>query len=570
MQHGERAGHHPHKHLAHLLRGLLVVARQANLRDLDEPVAELIPQEVIQLLRGDTEFKFLQILVDFLRHTVEGGHNPLVLRRQAGGKLIFDLFALNVHEDKAGSVPQLIGKVAAGLHALGREAGIVSGADARHQREAQSVRAILGDDLQRIDAVAEGFAHLAALRVAHQSMEEHGLEGNLLHVLQTGEDHARHPEENDIVAGDESVRRIEIFQLLCLFRPAEGRERPKRRAEPGVQRILVLMQIGAAALRAGMRRFAGDNHLAAVRAVPRRDPVAPPQLTGNAPVFDIFHPVIIRLVHTLRNKLDLSVAHAVHRGLRQRLHLDEPLLGHARFDHRTAAVAGADIVLDVLNANEEALLLQIADDRLSGFQTAHAAVLAAILVDAAVLVHHVDDFKVVAQTDLEVVRVVGGGDLHDASSEILLHIGIGHDRNLTANQRQDQRFADDILITLVLRVHRDGGIAQHRLGTGRRQLQIAGAVLEGIAQVPEMTRLLLKFHLRVRNGGLAVRAPVDDALAAIDQALLIQTDKDLAHGLRAALVEREALPLPIAGGAELFQLLHDASAVLALPVPGAL
>ena len=84
-----------------------------------------------------------------------------------------------------------------------------------------------------------------------------------------------------------------------------------------------------------------------------------------------------------------------------------------------------------------------------------------------------------------------------------------------------------------------------------------------------MAVLFLIFHLGVGNGGLAVGAPVDDALAAVNQALFIQADKHLAHRLGAALVQSEAFAVPVAGGAELFQLLNNAAAVFLLPLPGA-
>ena len=42
--------------------------------------------------------------------------------------------------------------------------------------EAQRVRAVLVDDLQRIDAVAQRLAHLAPLRVAHKAVDQHGVE----------------------------------------------------------------------------------------------------------------------------------------------------------------------------------------------------------------------------------------------------------------------------------------------------------------------------------------------------------------------------------------------------------
>ena len=65
-------------------------------------------------------------------------------------------------------------------------------------------------------------------------------------------------------------------------------------------------------------------------------------------------------------------------------------------------------------------------------------------------------------------------------------------------------------------------------------------------------------------------APVDHAVAAVDQALVIQADEHFLHGVGAALVHGEALTLPIAGAAQFLQLADDAVAVGVLPIPGAL
>ena len=401
-------------------------------------------------------------------------------------------------------------------------------------------------------------------------MEQNGVERNLAGVLQSREDHAGNPEEDDVVAGNQGVSRVEIFQLRGLVRPAQGRERPQRRAEPGVQRVLILVQVGAAALRAGGGRFLGDNHLAAVVAVVGRDAVAPPELTGDAPVLDVLHPVVVGLVHPLGDQLDFAVADNVDGRLCQRLHLDKPLLGDHRLDGGAAAVAGADIVGVLLDLDEIPLLLQVFDDGLSGLIAVHAGILAAGLGHGGVVVHHLDDRQVVAAADLIVVRVVRRGDLDDAGAELHVDIVVADNRNLAANQRQDDRLADQILVTLVLGVDRNSGIAEHRLRAGGGQNDLSAAVAERVAQVPEVARLLLILNLGVRDGGHAVRAPVDDAFALIDEALVVEVDKDLLDRLGAALIEGEALAVPVAGGAQLFELLDDAAAVLALPLPGAL
>ena len=85
--------------------------------------------------------------------------------------------------------------------------------------------------------------------------------------------------------------------------------------------------------------------------------------------------------------------------------------------------------------------------------------------------------------------------------------------------------------------------------------------------MPEMASLIFVLYFCIRNGGQAFRAPVDDALATVDQSLLIVLDENFLDSLAASLVHGEALSRPVAGGAKLFQLLDDSAAVLLFPCP---
>src|SRR5205085_2829668 len=107
-----------------------------------------------------------------------------------------------------------------------------------------------------------------------------------------GHDHPRHPEEEDLPGRGQEAARVEGPQLGRVGAPAAGREGPDRRAEPGVEDVLLLAQLaaaGAATLRLGL----GDDRLVAGVAVPDGDPVPPPELAGDAPGPDLLHPVAV-------------------------------------------------------------------------------------------------------------------------------------------------------------------------------------------------------------------------------------------------------------------------------------
>jgi len=79
--------------------------------------------------------------------------------------------------------------------------------------------------------------------------------------------------------------------------------------------------------------------------------------------------------------------------------------------------------------------------------------------------------------------------------------------------------------------------------------------------------LVLVLGLVVRDGGGAVGAPVDDALATVDQAVVVPVAEDLAHGLGVVLVHGEALVVEVDGAAHTLDLLDDDAAVLVGPIP---
>ena len=295
--------------------------------------------------------------------------------------------------------------------------------------------------------------------------------------------------------------------------------------------------------------------------------MAPPQLAGDAPVTDVLHPVHIGLAEAVGNETGLPFLNHPDGFFCQGLHLHEPLGGDDGLHVLMAAVAGANIVGVILHLDQVTACFQIGDDLRPRFVTVQALVLAAQLVDLAVVVQNPDDFQIVAQAHLKVVGVVGGGHLHAAGAEFHLGVVIGNHGDLFIHQGQNDLLAHDVLVALVVGVDADTGVAQHGLGTGGGDDHFAGAVCQRIADVPQVAGLIHVFHFRVRQGGDAVGAPVDDPAALVNQALLVQGDEDLPDGLGAAFVHGKPCPVPVAGSAQLLLLLHDPVAVLVLPVP---
>ena len=122
-------------------------------------------------------------------------------------------------------------------------------------------------------------------------------------------------------------------------------------------------------------------------------------------------------------------------------------------------------------------------------------------------------------------------------------------------------------VPLIVGMHGHGRIPEHRLRPCRRHNDLPAALGERVTDIPEMTRLLVILDLEVGDCGPAARAPVDDVVPLVNQAVVIKPDKNLPNGTGEPLVHRKAFARPVAGAAQAFQLVNDYPPVLGLPLP---
>ena len=309
----------------------------------------------------------------------------------------------------------------------------------------------------------------------------------------------------------------------------------------------------------------------AVGVVPRRDPVSPPQLAAHAPVPDVAHPLEVGARPALGHEARASRRDGRDRGSRERRDLHVPLVGEVGLEDRAAAIAARHHELVRLDALDEARRLELGEHapaRLEALESPEA--LGHRVRERRARSEDVDERQVMSLADLVVVEVVGGCDLEASGAEGRIDVGVGDDRDQAPGERQPHLLTREVPVARIVRVHGDRGVAQHGLGTGGRHHDMPGAVVERVAQVPELAVLLLRLHLEVRERGEQHRIPVDEALAAVDQAFLVQPHEHLDHGPRDARIHGESVARPVDRVAEAAHLGVDRAARLLFPSPHAL
>ena len=360
------------------------------------------------------------------------------------------------------------------------------------------------------------------------------------------------------------------LEQLRLLRPALRGKGPQLRAEPGVQHILVLMHVMAAALGAHVDVLGKGVLPAAVLAVEHGDAVAPPQLAADAPVLEVLHPGGVGLRPARGVEGDLAGVDGVERRPLELVDCHEPLLGKPRLQRGVATVAVHDGVIEFVDVIEQVVLLKPLDYGLAALVAVHAGELAVALDNHRVLVKDVDLRQVVSLTHGVIVGVVGRGDLDKAGAKVGVDMPILKDGDLTVDDGELDGLAHKGSLLGVLRGDGDARVAEHGLGARGGDDDVILAVDrlgQRVAQVPQVALLVLVLGLVVRDSSGAVRAPVDDALAAVDQTIVVPVAEHLAHGLGVVLVHGETLVIKVDGAAHTLDLLDDDAAVLVGPIP---
>ena len=383
-------------------------------------------------------------------------------------------------------------------------------------------------------------------------------------------DHPRHPEKQDVEAGNHQRIGIKHFFIPRRLRPPERSERQQARRKPRVEHVRILLQLRAAAL-ACRRRLARHHHFLALAAIPCRNPVSPPQLPRDAPVVDVTHPVQVNLPVILRRKTNVSLLHHFDGALRQRRNLDEPLRREPRLDNRARAIALAERNRVILCAHQKTLLREILHHMLSRGKAIQSRVRTGIRIHLGVLVDHFNLRQVVPEAGLEVVGIMRRCHLHRAGAELRLRQFVRDDRDLTIHQRQHHMLAVQMRVALVLRIHRDRRVAQHRLRTrGRHRDEFGVASRAAHHRVPNLVQLardVFVLHFEVRDRGPAVGAPVHDVFPAINQPIFIEPHERFFHRMRQVVVHGEVFAAPIDRRSQPLHLVEDRAAILPLPFP---
>src|SRR6266849_6746026 len=272
-----------------------------------------------------------------------------------------------------------------------------------------------------------------------------------------------------------------------------------------------------------------------------------------------------------------AVLYRLDRRARERLsvrarlvHGDEPLIREHRLDDHFAARAHAHRMPMRFHLCNQPLRFEVYDYAFAAFLAREALVWPGRGVHPRTRIHHGNLREIMSPPDLEVVRVMRRRDLDRAGTEFAIHRCVRDYRDLAPKQREPHCFSNHPAITLVIGIHRDCSVTEHRLGPRRRDRYRARSISERIADIPKAARHIFVIDFEVGDRSLASRTPVDQPPVAIDEPLVVERHEGARDGARKSRIECEALAAPVARRAQPPQLMEYLAAVRLAPFPYAL
>ena len=209
----------------------------------------------------------------------------------------------------------------------------------------------------------------------------------------------------------------------------------------------------------------------------------PPELSADAPVAYIFHPVAVKVPEFRRIEFDLIVHHYFQRGCGQVLHTYPPLQAQARFNNRIGTFTIAHFTGIILRFNEVSLCFQFYHYLLTGFKAVEADEDLCFRCQCAVIIKNVYYFQAVLLSKLVIIDIMCGRHFQCTATEIHAHIRICDDGYAPVDQGYKSELTLQVFVAFVVRVNTNGRITHDRLRAYRCNDNAFVAPLNGITKM---------------------------------------------------------------------------------------
>ena len=132
-----------------------------------------------------------------------------------------------------------------------------------------------------------------------------------------------------------------------------------------------------------------------------------------------------------------------------------------------------------------------------------------------------------------------------SSSKVHFYIAIGYDRHLSSCQRNNNLFADEMLISAIIRMNCDSSISKQSFRSCCSKNEAFISSDNRIFELSEISLLIEHLYFIISKSGSTARTSIDHIFSLIYKSIIVEVYKVFFHCFRKPFIHSKSLPLPV-------------------------
>lgn len=132
-----------------------------------------------------------------------------------------------------------------------------------------------------------------------------------------------------------------------------------------------------------------------------------------------------------------------------------------------------------------------------------------------------------------------------SSSKVHFYIAIGYDRHLSSCQRNDNLFADEVLISAIIWMNCDSSISKQSFRPCCSKDKAFFSSDNRIFDFSEISLLIKHLYFIISKCSSTARTSIDHIFSLIDESIIVEVYKVLFHCFRKSLIHGKSFSLPV-------------------------
>ena len=140
---------------------------------------------------------------------------------------------------------------------------------------------------------------------------------------------------------------------------------------------------------------------------------------------------------------------------------------------------------------------------------------------------------------------MGWRHFYYSSSKVHFYIAIGYDRHLSSCQRNDNLFANEMLISAIIWMNCDSSISKQSFRPCCSKDKAFLSSDNWIFDLSEISLLIEHLYFIISKSSSTARTSIDHIFSLIDESIIVEVYEVFFHCFRKPLIHSKSLSLPV-------------------------